>query len=174
MNYLMIDGKGEPGSALYADAVEALFFVSYTIKFMIRNGDLDIDFGVLPLEGLWRADDMSDFVKGNKLNWYWTMMIMQPDIVTASMVDDGLAEVLNKKRPPVVEKIRFEALSEGMCAQILHKGPFDDEGPTVEKLHEFIDKTGAQKRGKHHEIYLTDIRRAAPANWKTVLRQPMG
>ena len=174
MNYLMIDGKGEPGSASYADAVEALFSVSYTIKFMIRNRDLDIDFGVLPLEGLWWADDMSDFVKGNKLNWYWTMMIMQPDIVTASMVDDGLAELLNKKRPPVVEKIRFEALNEGMCAQILHKGPFDDEGPTVEKLHEFIDKTGAQKRGKHHEIYLTDIRRAAPANWKTVLRQPMG
>ena len=85
MNYLMIDGKGEPGSALYADAVEALFSVSYTIKFMIRNGDLNIDFGVLPLEGLWWADDMSDFVNGKKSNWYWKMMIMQPDIVTTSM-----------------------------------------------------------------------------------------
>ncbi|HIE84393.1 MAG TPA: hypothetical protein EYQ00_11365, partial [Dehalococcoidia bacterium] len=139
----------------------------------VRNGDLNINFGVLPLEGLWWANDMSDFVNGNKSNWYWTMMIMQPDIVTASLVDDGLTEVLNKKRLPAIEKIRFESLTEGRYAQILHKGPFDDEGPTVEKLHQFIHDSDAKIDGKHHEIYLSDIRRAAPADWKTVLRQPM-
>jgi hypothetical protein len=140
---------------------------------MVKNSDLNMDFGVLPLEGLWWADDMSDFVNGNKSNWYWTMMIMQPDIVTSSLVDDGLAKALSKKQLPALEKIRFETLSEGQCAQILHKGPFDDEGPTVEKLHQFIEQAGSVVRGKHHEIYLSDIRRAAPENWKTVLRQPM-
>ena len=173
MNFLMIDGQGDPGtSQSYAQAIEALYTVSYTLKFAVKKGDLALDCGVMPLEGLWWADDMSVFSTGDKSNWQWTMMIMQPEIITRQMVDDAIKTVKSKKNPVALALLRFEVFHEGKCAQILHKGPFSEEGPTVEKVHKFIDENSA-RRGKHHEIYLSDIRRAIPANWKTIIRQPM-
>lgn len=173
INYLMVDGQGDPNtSPAYAEAVEALFTVSYAVKFGVKKGDLAVDYGVMPLEGLWWADDMSAFSVANKASWQWTMMIMQPDLVTGAMIDRAVAQVKEKKDPAALSKLRFEALSEGTCAQILHIGPFSEEGPTVERVHQFIDARG-KLSGKHHEIYLSDIRKAAPANWKTIIRQPM-
>lgn len=173
MNYLMVDGQGDPNkSQSYADAVEALFTVSYAVKFMVKKGEMAIDYGVMPLEGLWWADDMSQFSTTDKSNWYWTMMIMQPDFVTIQIVGNAIDEVTKKKNPAAISKMRFESLSEGKCAQILHVGPFSEEGPTVQKVHQFIDSR-AKRTGKHHEIYLSDIRKAAPAKWKTIIRQPM-
>lgn len=173
MNYLMVDGEGDPNtSQAYSDAVEALFAISYAVKFMIKKGPMAVDYGVMPLEGLWWADDMSKFSTGNKTNWKWTVMIMQPNFVTKDMVDIAIADVRKKKDPAGISKVRFEPLSEGKCAQILHIGPFSDEGPTIEKVHEFIDSRG-KRIGKHHEIYLSDIRKADPSKWKTVIRQPM-
>jgi hypothetical protein len=172
MNFLMIDGEGDPNtSESYADAVEALFTVSYAIKFAIKKGSLEIDYGVMPLEGLWWADDMSGFSTSDKSSWKWTMMIMQPDFVTDEIVNSAVTTVANKKKPRAISKIRFESFTEGRCAQILHIGPFTEEGPTVEKVHDFIDSKGFQT-GKHHEIYLSDIRKADPAKWKTIIRQP--
>lgn len=172
MNFLMVDGKGDPNNSLeYAEAVEVLFQVSYALKFMVKKGPLAIDYGVMPLEGLWWADDMSAFTAGDKSNWLWTMMIMQPDFVTREMVEKAIKEVASKKNPPAISKIRLEAYKEGNVAQIMHIGPFSEEGPTVEKVHAFLDARGS-RRGKHHEIYLTDIRKADPAKWKTVIRQP--
>jgi hypothetical protein len=173
MNFLMVDGSGAPETAHYKAAIEALYSVSYTLKFMIKKGDIGIDYAVLPLEGLWWADDMSDFANDNKDNWIWTMMIMQPELVTKSLVQAAIDQVKVKKNLAAIDKVRFEPFHEGKCAQILHVGPFSEEGPTVEKVHAFIDECGGEKTGKHHEIYLTDIRRAAPENWKTVIRQPM-
>jgi len=173
MNFLMVDGNGEPGSERYAEAIEALYSVSYTLKFMIKNSSGGIDYGVLPLEGLWWADDMSDFINDNKSNWIWTMMIMQPDLVTEELVQAAINQVKVKKNLPAIGKVRFEPFLEGKCAQTLHVGPFSEEGPTVERVHSFISESGNEITGKHHEIYLTDIRRAAPENWKTVIRQPM-
>jgi hypothetical protein len=173
LNYLMVDGTGDPNSApAYAEAVEALFTVAYTIKFMIKKGPAAIDYGVMPLEGLWWADDMAAFTTADKAKWLWTMMIMQPEPVTAPVVEAALAEVKKKKNPPGLARVRFEALSEGTCAQILHLGPFSEEGPAVEAVHAYIDARG-QRTGKHHEIYLSDIRKSDPAKWKTVIRQPM-
>lgn len=173
MNYLMVDGEGDPNtSEAYADAVETLFAVSYSVKFMVKKGASAIDFGVMPLEGLWWTDDVSKFSRKDKSNWKWTMMIMQPDFVTKEMVDNAIAEVRKKKNLDAISKVRFEALSEGKCAQILYVGPFTEEGPTIEKVHQFIDSAG-KRIGKHHEIYLSDIRKADPAKWKTVIRQPM-
>jgi len=173
MNYLMVDGQGDPNkSQSYADAVEALFTVSYAVKFMVKKGEMAIDYAVMPLEGLWWADDMSQFSTTDKSNWYWTMMIMQPDFVTIQIVGNAIDEVTKKKNPAAISKMRFESLSEGKCAQILHVGPFSEEGPTVQKVHQFIDSR-AKRTGKHHEIYLSDIRKAAPAKWKTIIRQPM-
>jgi hypothetical protein len=173
MNFLMIDGKGDPGNSTeYSQALEALYGVSYTLKFATKKGTLAIDHGVLPLEGLWWADDMSAFVSGDKSQWQWTMMIMQPDFVTKAMVEEAVKIVKIKKNPAALPLLRFKEFKEGLCAQTLHIGPFSEEGPTIQRVHEFIDENG-NLRGKHHEIYLSDIRRAAPAKWKTVIRQPM-
>ncbi len=173
MNYLMGDGEGDPNnSRVFSDAVEALFAVSYAVKFMIKKGFLGIDYGVMPLEGLWWAEDMSTFSIDDKSNWKWTLMIMQPDFVTKEMIDSAISEVRKKKNLAAISRVRFEALSEGKCAQILHIGPFSEEGPTIEKVHQFIKSKGKQI-GKHHEIYLSDIRKADPAKWKTIIRQPM-
>ena len=174
MKFLMIDGKGDPNSSPdYKDAIEALYGLSYAIKFMVKKGDLGIDYGVLPLEGLWWVDDMSQFSVEDKDNWEWTMMIMQPDIVTPPIVQKAVEQVKKKKNPAALPKVRFEAYSEGKAAQIMHIGPFSEEGPTVEKVHKFIEDEGCKRKGKHHEIYLSDIRKAAPEKWKTIIRQPM-
>ena len=173
MNFLMVDGAGDPNtSQAYAEAVEALFAVSYAVKFMVKKGSLAIDYGVMPLEGLWWTEDLSKFSIQEKSDWKWTAMMMQPAFVTNAMIDAAIAEVARKKNPAAISKVRFETLTEGLCAQILHIGPFSEEGPTVEKVHQFIDARG-KRIGKHHEIYLSDIRKAAPAKWKTIIRQPM-
>jgi hypothetical protein len=173
MNYLMIDGEGDPNtSQAYADAVEALFSVSYAIKFMIKKGPSAVDYGVMPLEGLWWVNDMSEFNPKDKSNWKWTAMIMQPAFVTRELIDRGITETKMKKNLAAIPKLRLEAFSEGTCAQILHIGPFSEEGPTIEKVHQFI-ASGGKRTGKHHEIYLSDLRKADPAKWKTIIRQPM-
>lgn len=173
MNYLMVDGEGDPNtSQAYADAVEVLFMVSYTVKFMIKKGPSAIDYGVMPLEGLWWADDMSKFSGTDKSSWKWTAMIMQPSFVTPEIVECAITEVKEKKKPTAISKVRMESFTEGKCAQVLHIGPFSEERPTIEKVHQFIDSR-SQRRGRHHEIYLSDIRRADPSEWKTIVRQPM-
>jgi hypothetical protein len=177
LNYLMIDGEGDPNTAqAYKDAVEALFNVSYAIKFAIK-GSQGVDYGVMPLEGLWWADDMTTFISREKAAWKWTMLIMQPEIVTQAEVEAALEAVKAKKDKsdnPALKLLRFEAYDEGLSVQIMHKGPFDDEGPTLERLHvEYLPENGYIENGHHHEIYLTDIRRADPKNWKTILRQPV-
>lgn len=173
LRYLMVDGKGDPNTSPdYAQAIEALYTVSYTTKFALKKSPSAIDYAVMPLEGLWWADDMSAFTVGDKTNWRWTMMILQPDFVSDADIAAAISAAARKKRLPALEKLRLEAFSEGRCAQILHVGPFSEEGPTIAKLHQFIDARSGLT-GKHHEIYLSDIRRAAPAKWKTILRQPM-
>lgn len=174
MNFLMIDGMGDPNtSTSFKDAIEALYPLSYTLKFMVKKGKKGVDYGVLPLEALWWADDMSAFAAGKKDDWKWTVMIMQPEFITQSMVAWATEEVKRRKDPASLPLVRFEAFNEGKAAQIMHIGPFSEEGPTIEKVHAFIEKSGSRRTGKHHEIYLSDIRRAAPEKWKTIVRQPM-
>jgi hypothetical protein len=173
LNYLMVDGEGDPNtSAEYKDAVEALFSVSYTIKFMIKKGPQAIDYSVMPLEGLWWSEDMTAFVANDRAKWKWTMMILQPSFVESEVVNTAITEVRRKKKLPDGDRLRLEQFSEGICAQILHIGPFSEEGPTIDRLHEYIDSKSA-RRGKHHEIYLSDIRRTDPQKWKTIIRHPM-
>lgn len=174
MNYLMVDGEGDPNtSQSFQDAVEALFTLSYALKFMVKKSSQDVDYGVMPLEGLWWADDMSNFNVADKSSWKWTVMVMQPGYVDHAMVDAAAAEVAKKKNPAGLSKVRFESFAEGKAAQIMHIGPFSEEGPTVEKVHQFISECGRKWSGKHHEIYLSDMRKADPKKWKTVIRQPM-
>ncbi len=177
MNFLMIDGTGDPNKVQeYKDAVETLFAVSYALKFMIKKGKTAIDYGVMPLEGLWWTDDMNNFSMENKDIWKWTAIIMQPEYVTKELVNEAVKSVERKKNPPALSKIRFESFHEGLSGQIMHIGPFSAEGPTIERLHNFIKENGYVFDGlseKHHEIYLSDPRKAAPEKMKTVVRQPI-
>ena len=174
INFFIVDGEGDPNtSKSFSDAIEALYPLSYTLKFMVKKGAMGIDYGVLPLEALWWADDMSAFSTENKDAWKWTVMLMQPEFITLKMVEEATEEVQRKKKPVSLPLVRFEAFREGKAAQIMHIGPFSEEGPTIEKVHAFIENNGSRRVGKHHEIYLSDIRRAAPEKWKTIVRQPM-
>lgn len=172
-NFLMVDGAGDPNtSQTYRDAVEALFSVSYTAKFMIKKGPCAIDYTVMPLEGLWWAEDMTAFTTNDKSQWQWTMMIMQPEWVSPEIIQQAIDQVMKKKSNPALTQLRFERFEEGKCAQIMHVGPFSEEGPNIQRVHEFIEARGVRS-GRHHEIYLSDIRRADPRNWRTIIRQPM-
>ena len=171
MNFLMIDGHGGPNtSEEFQDVCWALYGVSYTLKFMLKG---EQDYVVMPLEGLWWADDVADFIACNKDKWKWTLMIAQPDFITGAMADEAARQVAEKKSPPALPRLRFGEYEEGLVAQILHIGPYSDEGPTIEKLHRFIKERGYEPHGKHHEIYMSDPRRAAPEKLKTIVRQPI-
>ncbi len=170
----MVDGKGDPNNSQeFADAITAVYAVSYTLKFMVKKGELAIDYGVMPLVGLWWAEDMSQFSQDDKSNWLWTVLVAQPDFISQEMVDAAIADVKKRKAPVVLAKLRFETFDEGVCAQLMHIGPFSKEGSNIERVHQFIEASGGKLRGKHHEIYLSDLRKAAPEKWKTIIRQPM-
>ncbi len=172
--FLMIDGKGDPNTSQeYKEAVEALFSTAYTLKFMIKKGEKRIDYAVMPMEGLWWADDHTAFTEGRKDDWFWTMMIMHPEFINKEDINSAIEAVKKKKDLPAIDKLYFKKFHEGKSAQIMHIGPFSEEGPTIEKLHKFIEESGYEISVKHHEIYLSDIRRADPARWKTVIRQPV-
>ena len=173
MNFLMLDGEGAPGCQTFQDAIAALYPLAYALKFMVKKSELEIDYGVMPLQGLWWADDMSSFTTDNKDVWKWTLMIMQPELISKTMVEEALAQVKLKKNPVALPLVRFKSFAEGKVAQIMHVGPFSEEGPTVEKVHTYIAENGCKRVGKHHEIYLSDLRRTAPEKLKTIIRQPM-
>jgi hypothetical protein len=172
MNFLMIDGQGNPNtSSDYVAAIECLFSVSYTLKFMVKKQKC-VDYGVLPLEGLWWMDDMAQFSVAKKDEWKWTAMIMQPQYVTEEDVKVAVEQVKKKKNPVVLPKIRFQAFTEGTASHVLYFGPYADEAPTIQKIHEHIKAGGHQLCGKHHEIYLNNVQTVAPEKLKTILRQP--
>ncbi|HCG98905.1 MAG: hypothetical protein A2074_00980 [Candidatus Aquicultor primus] len=174
MAYLMVDGKGDPNTSQeYMDSIEALYSIAYTLKFMLKKSDAALDYGVMPLEGLWWVDDMREFSVENKDAWKWTSMIVQPDFVTNEHFEQARTEVRKKKELASIDKVRFERDHEGLSAQTMYIGPYADEGPTIERIHAFIDGLGRKRRGKHHEIYLSDPRRTAPEKLKTVIRQPV-
>ena len=174
MNFLMIDGKGDPNtSRSFQDAIEALYPLSYALKFMVKKSRSEIDYVVMPLEGLWWAEDIHSFSLENKDDWKWTLMIMQPELINKGMVQNAIEQIGSKKDPRSLPLVTFESFAEGKAVQIMHIGPFSEEGPTVEKVHAFIDDIGYKRNGKHHEIYLSDIRRVAPEKLRTIIRHPI-
>jgi len=175
MNFIMIDGKGDPNTSQeYIDAIQTLYPVAYTIKFTskLKYGN---DFGVLPLEGLWWTENMADFSSKDKSNWLWTAMIMQPEVVTEDIYNQAVQQVREKKSPKSLDKLRFVSYDEGRAAQVMYVGSYSDEGPTIQELHKFIKEQGGKLDAinkHHHEIYLGDPRRTAPEKLKTIIRQP--
>jgi hypothetical protein len=173
MNFIMLDGEGDPNkSQVYQDTVASLFGLSYAIKFAIKKSQ-DIDYAVMPLEGLWWVEDMSTFSVDNKDGWLWTMMMMQPEYVTPTIYEAQREEVIKKKGLTLLKKARFESYLEGTSVQLMHMGPFAAEGPNIARMHAHAKEQGYTNAGKHHEIYLSDMRKTALEKLKTVLRQPI-
>ncbi|TFD28239.1 GyrI-like domain-containing protein [Cryobacterium cryoconiti] len=172
--FIAVDGTGDPNTApAYTEAVESLYAVAYAIKFAGKRA-LGREMVVAPLEGLWYADDASVFTADAKAQWKWTLLISQPDWVTDAAIAEAIAGALAKKKLPALARVRVDTLDEGLSAQVLHLGPYADEAPILARLHdEYLAEHGLRMNGLHHEVYLGDPRRAAPANLKTVLRQPV-
>ncbi len=173
-SFLMIDGHGDPTVApSFRKAIEALYTLSYTIKFAIKSRSDGLDYKVMPLEGLWSAQDMSAFTAHRRSEWEWTMMIRQPPEAGTELLERAVEEVRRKKGIPDLDLLRLERLAEGPAVQLMYRGPYSQEGPAIARLHEFIREQGRRPSGRHHEIYLGDPRRAAPEKLRTVLRQPV-
>lgn len=172
--FIAVDGHGDPNtSPAYANAVEALYTVAYTIKFTSKRA-LGRDFVVGPLEGLWWSDQPEVFTARLKDAWHWRMLISQPDWITAELIEEAKRSARAKKDLPAIADVRREILHEGTSAQLLHVGPYDDEGPALARLHhEYLAANNLRMVGHHHEIYLSDPRRTEPAKLRTVLRQPV-
>lgn len=173
--YLAIDGHGDPNTApAYAEALEALYPVAYALKFASKR-ELDQDYVVPPLEGLWWADEMDAFTTArDKSRWDWTMLILIPEWIEDALVEAVIADVRTKKAPVRLDDLRILPLSEGLCLQTLHIGSFDDEAPLLARMHdEVIPEQGLRLAGLHHEVYLSDARRVAPEKRRTILRQPV-
>lgn len=174
MQFLMVDGHGDPNTAPeYAEAVAALYTASYGVRALAKK-ELGRVHTVAPLEGLWSAEDMETFRTRDKGAWDWTMMIVQPDWITVETVEQALVTARRKKGLAALDRVRFETLTEGRCVQVLHVGSYDDEGPTIARLHdEYLPAHGLAPRGRHHEIYLSDPRKVEPEKLRTILRQPV-
>ncbi|MEL7975612.1 GyrI-like domain-containing protein [Isoptericola sp. F-RaC21] len=171
--FLMVDGEGDPDTApAYREAVETLYPLAYALRAAVKQATGDA-YTVLPLEGLWWADDMSRFSVDAKDEWRWTLMIGLPDAVEQVDAADVMARAVATKQPPAGERVRLERYDEGEAAQVLHRGPFATEPATIERLHAYIRAESLALRGLHHEIYLSDLRRTAPEKLRTIIRQPV-
>jgi len=179
-DFLMIDGTGSPEeSTRFQSAIGALYGIAYTLKFMLKKSPVEGvgDFTVMPLEGLFGGEatggQAAGFMQADPATWSWTLMIALPGDITPDLVAAAGEELRRRKDPPCLSDVRFERLSEGRCVQVMYVGPYDAERPTIERLHAFAAGRGLALRGRHHEIYLGDPRRAAPERLKTVIRQPV-
>jgi hypothetical protein len=174
--YIMIDGRGDPNTSPDFQAkVGVLYGLAYTLKFSLkRDKDDPFDFGVPPLSGLWCAEDIKAFFdQGRRPEWQWTLMILMPDRVAPALFEKARDELRRKKNPAYLDNAYFQVYHEGLAVQVMHIGPYAQEGPTIKRLHDFFQEKGFAYNGRHHEIYLSDPRRGAPERMRTILRQPI-
>ena len=172
--FITITGRGAPGGPAYKVALETLYSTAYTLKFKCKAESRV--FTVMTHESLcwWDDPNITDIANAPPPDeWNWKSMIRLPDFVTNDMVEAVKKEVKAKKGIKEVDRIILETFYEGLSAQIMHIGPYSEERPTIQKLHSFIDENGYKMRGLHHEIYMSDPRRAPPERWKTIIRQPI-
>ncbi|HLE13461.1 MAG TPA: GyrI-like domain-containing protein [Anaerolineales bacterium] len=172
MKFLMIDGHGDPNdNPVYQEAVSALYTLAYGLRFALKSQGVEAV--VPPLEGLWWAEDINAFTLERKDRWDWTMMIMQPEMVTPELFAEVRRKAVQKKGVPALERVRLETFAQGLCVQTMYLGAYKDEGPTIAAMHAFLREYGYDFNGKHHEIYLGDPRKSTPDKLKTVIRQPV-
>lgn len=174
LSYLMVDGAGDPNIVPeFQSAIETLYGSAYTMKFSLKKTGVGPEYSVAPLDGLWWTDGTEEFDCVNRDKWRWTVMIAQPPHITGEVLDSAISELTRKGKKGLLDRIRLETFNEGLCVQTMHIGPYSEEGTLILEMHRFIAEQGYSRRGKHHEIYLSDPRRSAPEKLKTILRQPV-
>lgn len=171
--FAVVPGRGEPEGKAFAEALQALFAVSYAAHFIVKKEAAEVTH-VMPLEALWWVPGVAgaDALSAPRDRWEWQAMIMQPPPIDSAVIATAIDQA-RAKGLAAAGRVRFELWTEGLCAQVLHIGPYADEAPTVDRLHAAIESAGLRPRGRHHEIYLGDPRRAAPEKLRTILRQPV-
>jgi len=176
--YVMIDGEGPAGEPAFAPRMPGLYATAWTLRFALKRRGVLTKVG--PLEGLWwTTDGVTDIEAilgpgADRTTWRWTLLIGLPGEADDAEVEAALAVGRSKLAPPHSDSLRIEPFAEGLCAQVLHVGPYADERPTIEALHEAIAGAGLAPIGRHHEIYLGDPQKSAPDKLRTLLRQPVG
>ena len=171
MQFVMVDGKGAPEGSSFPGAIQTLYGLAFTIKFKAKK-TLGVDFPVMPLEGLWWVKG-GGFDAEKRDEWLWTLMIMQPSLVTKAVFAEAKEELRQRKDPPMIKQARIESFDEGLCLQTMHIGPYSTEAETITRMEAFAREKGFRMTGKHHEIYLGDPRRAAPSKLRTAIRHPV-
>ncbi len=175
MNFIMVDGSGDPNEADYQNAVQILYTLSYTVKMSKDRPDGYFDYVVPPLEGLWWTE--GPFEMYERKDWLWTSMIRQPEFVTEEIFKQAVNKAVAKNPLLDFSKANLCSFTEGLCAQMMHLGPFADEPESLRQIHAFLAENGYKDAvgsvRKHHEIYLSDPRKTAPDKMKTVLRHPI-
>ncbi len=174
-DFVIVEGRGDPRtSGDFEAAIAALYAFSFPVVIpMKKAGNVDLKVG--PLEGLWWADDLSVFDPAceDRSAWCWSLMIRQPSDIPSDVLDNAVAKMTKKVGIAVAARVRLERFDEGRSAQLMHIGPYSEEGPNIARLHEFVSAQGLKLRGHHHEIYLSDPRRSAPKKMRTILRHPV-
>ncbi|MEM2111383.1 MAG: GyrI-like domain-containing protein [Candidatus Bathyarchaeia archaeon] len=171
IQFLTIEGKGEPAGEVFTKAVEALYPLAYGVKNISKKQGKD--FAVPKLEGLWWVESDKPALEVPRGEWRWKLLIRMPDFVTSEMVEKAKEEVFKKKSMELIKKINFEKIKEGKCVQILHIGPYSTEPGSLAKMNNLMEEKNLVHNGPHHEIYLSDPRKVTPEKMKTVLRQPV-
>ena len=181
MNYLAVRGHGDPNAedGEYKEAIGLLYGIAFTIK-MSKKGSRQIegffDYVVPPLEGFWWQDGIAGVDYAHKENFNWISVIRLPDFVTKADFDWAIEEATRKKKTDF-SKVEFMQVDEGLCVQCMHIGSYDDEPATVELMHRFMSEQGYEldisDTRRHHEIYLSDVRKVAQEKLKTVIRHPI-
>lgn len=180
-HYIAVRGKGDPNETggAYQQAIQLLYSVAYTLKMSYKTDyhmEGFFEYVVPPLEGLWWQDRGGDINYKDKSAFHWISLFRLPDFVTPKDLDWAIATASKKKKLDC-SPVEWLTLDEGLCVQIMHQRPFDDEPKTIALMQEFLTENGyvtdLTDERRHHEIYLSDARRVAPDKWKTVIRLPI-
>ncbi len=169
--FLTIEGKGAPGGDEFQAKVSALYSLAYGIKMLMKKEGKD--FTVAKLEGLWWVDSGKPWHEVPREEWRWKLLIRQPDFVTEEIVEKAREEIMKKKKLEMVNEVKFEKMKEDKCIQTLHIGPYSTEPESLEKMYELMKEKGLVYNGFHHEICLSEPRKAPDEKLKTILRQPV-
>ncbi|OPY31221.1 MAG: hypothetical protein A4E32_01671 [Methanomassiliicoccales archaeon PtaU1.Bin124] len=173
LNFLMVDGKGAPEGTEFQQAMQLLYGAAYTIKFDLKKAKVGPEYSVMALEGLWWASKGEVYEIGERQDWVWTVMILQPGHIKLEHLEAAKLKIMKKDPSLDVSKLRLDTFQEGRCVQMLHVGPYSTEPATVKVMHVFMERNGLKQRGKHHEIYLSDPKRTVLSKLKTILRHPV-
>lgn len=170
--YLAIPGRGEPGGEVFAAKIQAMYSMAFTIKMARKFAGRD--YKVCHLEGLWWAGRKGqDLFRVPPSRWNWKLLIRVPTFIGPADLKKAATALLEKQKPAEVAEVKLEKIEEGLCVQMLHVGPYYEEGKSIARMTEFAEANGLSFHGLHHEIYLSDPRRVPPQRLRTILRHPV-